>query len=365
MIFDPERQYSSYSKASLFLGEPLGLHDTIHTPYPIFEKYFQQMRKDGWAEWEVPMSPAVISDFAALPKDTQNIMFATIAWQWEADSVASRGILQVFAPFITNSELYRVWAEITNNEVTHAATYSHIVKSMFDDYEGALKRILDIKQNFARLNTVLEVLEDLQKAGCRYTLGMVPNNNILYRKVLKGVIALFLMERIQFMSSFAITNVVCSNGRLQPPKLLVQKIASDELNIHVQVDKAVIDIERRTERGANVYTDLFSEIEELFQEVVNAELANANFLFANTETGIAGLSLEKLKQWVLFCAKDAHSFLRLTSEWNFPVENPLPDMDMFTQVGMIDSAPQEIATPVYRLNTIAPGDLTKQWEILE
>jgi len=364
MLFDTGKTSASYKQSPLFLGDYLGLHDTIHQPYPVFENLYQRMVKANWVEWEVPMTPAIVSEYASLPEDAQFLMFATLAWQWEADTLASRSILSGFSPFITNSELLRVWALITSNEFTHAATYSHVVKSMFNDSEGALEKIVKIKENFARMDKVMSVMQTLSKEGCKYALGVVRNDQSLYNTVILGVAALFLMERIQFMASFAITNVICANGLLQPVKLLVQKIAQDELNIHVQVDKAVIAIEKGTERGSIAFAQLSNEIEQLFAEVVQAELQNARFLFNNGGRNIAGLSLPKLERWIMFCAKDAYTILGLTSTWSFPDENPMPDMNLFTNVGSIDSAPQEIPPPVYLLNSIQPGNPDRKFALV-
>src|SRR5690625_4478005 len=98
-----------------------------------------------WDENEFDYS-SCNADFKKANRSTYDMMIKTLAWQWEADSVASRAIAPVLAPFITSSELWAAWQRISDNEVIHAATYSEIVRNSFDDPSVIIDEILRVEE---------------------------------------------------------------------------------------------------------------------------------------------------------------------------------------------------------------------------
>jgi len=60
-------------------------------------------------------------EFKTRSKSLVDRMVKTIAWQWEADSIAANSILTTLAPFITSTEAFAAWSVITASEVVHAA----------------------------------------------------------------------------------------------------------------------------------------------------------------------------------------------------------------------------------------------------
>lgn len=230
-IFNINKTPEQYSNSSLFLGEKPGLFDTINKKFPKIWKLYKEMKSLDWDENEVDYTQCN-NDFKNCPKSVSDMMIKTLAWQWEADSVASRAIAPVLAPFISSPELWACWQRISDNEVIHAATYSEIVRMSFDNPSEVLSEILSIKESVNRLETVGKVLEDLYITSHKYALGQVGNNQETYDILYKGIIALLMLERIQFMASFAITFTIADAGWFQPIGTIVKKIAQDELEIH-------------------------------------------------------------------------------------------------------------------------------------
>jgi ribonucleoside-diphosphate reductase beta chain len=60
------------------------------------------------------------------------------------------------------------------------------------------------------------------------------------KNLLKYYFAMLLLERIQFMASFAITFTIAKTGLFQAIGQAVKKIAQDELEVHVEFRKQVI-----------------------------------------------------------------------------------------------------------------------------
>ena len=235
------------------------------------------MKSLDWDENEFDYSSCNIQ-FKTCPKSTADMMIYSLAWQWGSDSVASRAIAPVMAPFISDSSLWAAWQRISDNEIVHASTYSEIVRMSFDDPAKVLGEILQIKESLARMDSVTRTLSDLYWASHQYALGLISEEDA-YDKLMMGIIALLLLERLQFTASFSITFTICSTGLFQPIGKAVQKIAQDELEVHAELDKAVLRIELATERGKKFYEKYQPAIKQLCDEVVETELRWTDYLF--------------------------------------------------------------------------------------
>jgi ribonucleoside-diphosphate reductase beta chain len=352
--FNTEKTPEQYRiQSPLFFGEDPGLFDTVNKHYPRIWQLYKEMKSLDWSEDEFDYSQCNL-DFKNCPKPVYEMMIRTLAWQWEADSVASRSIAPVLAPFITDSSLWAAWQRVSDNEVLHASTYSEIVRMSFDNPEHVLKEILAVKESLIRLTNIKEVFDDLYQASHKYALGLIKSDEA-YDSLFMGIVALLLLERVQFMASFAITFTICSINWFQPVGKAVQKIAQDELEIHVELDKEVLRIELQTERGQSTYNRLKPRIQKLFDEVVNAELAWADYLFSEGRE-LVGANANIIKSWVMFNAAPVHKFLNLDGDYKFPKHNPMPHMEDWINIGNTQAAPQEQDNNAYKVGTIVRDD---------
>lgn len=344
-----------YQKPQLFLGESQGLFDTVNKHYPQIWALYKTQKSMDWDENEFNYS-SCNADFKQCSRATYDMMIKTLAWQWEADSVASRAIAPVLAPFITSTELWAAWQRISDNEVVHAATYSEIVRNSFDDPSVILEEILRVEQAHQRLKRVVKAFEDGYHASHRYALGQLPNDQATYNTVFKMVVALFCMERIQFLASFAVTFAICDTGMFQPIGKAIQKIAQDELEIHAELDRAVLVHELTTPRGKQAFLECRSDIQLMIEEVVDGEMIWVDYLFSEGRE-LVGVNAERLKAWTLYCAKDVFYTLGFTeSKYDFPKENPLRFMSKWLNISMTQASPQEQDIAAYKVGIMQRTD---------
>ena len=117
---------TDYERPQLLMGQKQGLFDTVNKHYP--EIWNSTKRRNRWIGTRTSLTTALaMPSLKSCSKSTYDMMIKTLAWQWEADLVASRAIAPVLAPFITSSELWAAWQRISDNEVVHAAIYSEII----------------------------------------------------------------------------------------------------------------------------------------------------------------------------------------------------------------------------------------------
>ena len=225
-MFNNDNTTWKSGKYPLFLGEAPALYDSINVTHPkMFELYKAQKATD-WDEAEIDLSQSKIG-MLTCPPELRDVMVKNLALQWEFDSVASRSIAPLFAPFITNSEF---WAAILKNseiEVLHALTYSEIVRQCIPDPNTIFEEIHHNEHIMGRMEPVAKAFNDLRIAGAKYILGLITDEEA-YPIVIKALIALFCLERGQFVVSFSATfAVVDAYGDFQGIGTLVQKIMMD------------------------------------------------------------------------------------------------------------------------------------------
>lgn len=360
-VFNVDKTAEQYSeKSPLFFGPSPGLFDTVNKHYPKIWSIYKTMKSLDWDESEFDYQQCEL-DFKNCPKSVYDMMIRTLAWQWEADSVASRAIAPLLAPFISDSSLWAAWQRVSDNEVIHAATYSEIVRLSFADGSKVLKDVLEVKESLHRLGMVKEVFDQLQFASHTYALGNCSVEEA-YEKLFKAVIALLVLERIQFMASFAITFTICAANYFQPIGKAVQKIAQDELEVHVELDKEVLRVELATARGQETYQKLKPWIKSLIDEVVEGELVWTDYLFSEGRE-LTGTNAKTVKNWVLFNARDVYEFLDIESDYKFPKNNPMVHMEDWINIGKTQAAPQEQDNNQYKVNIIQRDDENANFDV--
>lgn len=360
-IFNVNKTDEDYKNISLLLGTEPGLFDTIHKKYPKIWNLYKEMKSLDWAEDEFDYSQCNV-DFKNCPKEVSDMMIKTLAWQWEADSIASRSIITILAPFITSSELWAAWQRISDNEVVHAATYSEIVRMSFDDPKKVLKEILEVKESLSRLEIVSKIFGDAHTLAHRYSLGEIENNQELYNQVYLTIATLLMLERIQFMASFAITFTICGSGLFQPIGKAVQKIAQDELEVHSELDKEVLRVERKTERGKIAHEAMKGPIKEVFEEVVNSECIWVDYLFSEGRA-LVGANADLVKSWLLFNARSVSDFLGIETDIKMPRSNPMPNMEKWLNMNKQQAAPQEQDLAAYKVGAFVQDDQNVEFEV--
>lgn len=352
---------TDYESVSLFLGkQDNGVFDTIHKQYPEIWKLYKTMKSLDWSEDEFDYSTCNV-EFKTCDKSTYDMMIKTLSWQWEADSVASR-IAPLVSSFVTSSELWAAWQRVSDNEVIHAATYSEIVRNSFDDPNEIIDEILKVEESLSRLTGVAKAMSECYEVSHQYALGQIPNNQETYNSAFMFTVALLILERIQFMASFAVTFAICDTGIFQPIGKAVQKIAQDEFEVHVQLDKAVLRNELKTERGKIALEQCKGKIKTLVDEVLYSEYEWVDYLFSEGRE-LVGLNAKVLKQWTAYNAADVYNFLDVEAPEKLPTKNPLKFMENWLDISKTQASPQEQDNAQYKVGIMRRTDNDDEFDV--
>jgi len=343
--------YSQYEKTPLFLGENPGLVDSINKQYPVLWNLYKKLKSLDWDENEFNFASCK-KEFETCDKNTYDMMIKTLAWQWEADSVVSRSVTGIGANLTSSAELWALWQRIGDNEALHSLTYSEIVRTSFDDPNIILQEVLKVKEAHKRLKPLTDALDTVYTISHKLALGLLTKDDPdVYDAIILYVVALYVLERIQFMSSFAVTFAIAESGQFMPIGKAVQKICQDEYEIHSRADSEILRIEYQTERGRSSIERQRSIIKTMIDTTVDAEKQWCHYAFSEGRE-LTGLSVEKLFDWVLYSSKELYEFFNVPCNYPIPEKNPLKFMEKWINMGKMQSSPQEEKIGNYMLGMI-------------
>lgn len=365
-VFNKDKTIEEYAKYDLFFNGDPGLLNTVHRKYPKNFELYKEMKSLDWSEDEFDYSKCFL-DFKNVNKDMSNMMLETIMFQYEADSIAGQYPFTLIAPFQPCMEVLASELAINTNELVHAFTYSEIIRLSFDNPEEVLQDMLAKTDTFERMELVNTRLAEFQRLSTTYAYYQTcksqeeleqfeaENKLELPGQLIVFYFIMFLLERIQFMASFAITFTICKQGPFQPIGQAVKKIAQDELEVHSEHRKEVLKvlIREHPEAFAHVKDNLI----DLYTAVVESELEWTDKLFHNRS--LSGTNAELIKSWVLYNAKAVANFIGIineTSQYAYPESNPIPFLADWFNMNSTQTAPQEIDSPAYKLGVMTRDD---------
>ena len=347
---------------SLFLQEKTGLIDNIHIRHPNIFDFFKKMKALDWDHNEFSFD-SCIQEFKACSSTVYDAMIKTLAWQWEADSIAARSLIPIVAPFVSSTALWLAWTRVADNEGLHALTYSEIVKGSFENPNDVMAEILAETKALQRLETVATVFEHVYQVSHRVALGVISKESYsAYDAIFMFVVTLLALERIQFTSSFAVTFAIADSGMFLPIGKAVQKIASDELSIHVPLGKAIITNELATKQGKASYDRNAMLIRRIVKDITQAELDQVDYILPEGKE-LIGLNNQSLKDWVLFGTTNVCEFLNIPSEYKLVNKNPLGYMNDWIDINASQGSPQEQQLGNYLLGGLKNNTIGKVYDI--
>lgn len=353
---------NTVNNKSLFLQERHGLVDSIHKKHPEIWTLYKSMKRLDWDENELDYS-SCLADFKNCPAHISDAMIKTLAWQWEADSIASHSLSSIVSQFVTSDELWAAWQRIGDNEVLHSFTYSEIVRNSFEDPAKVMETILAETEALRRLNVVADVFSRTHHISHKLALNMIDrDSNEAYDTIMLFTIALLALERIQFMASFAITFHIVDHNWFIPAGKAVQKIQTDELSVHVKLDKAIITNELGLAKGRASFERIKDDVYKVISEVIESELAWTKYLFKD-HPNLFDLNESKMREWVFFNATDVYDFLKLENPYKRVSVNPLPYMNDWTDINNNQASAQEERVANYLLGGIKNTTDGKKYEI--
>jgi ribonucleoside-diphosphate reductase beta chain len=149
----------------------------------------------------------------------------------------------------------------------------------------------------------------------------------------------------------------------QPIGDAVQRIAQDEVEIHVPFGKANIASLMATDRGREAFKNNRHLIVALLNEAIAGEDRWVDVMHEDGHEH-TGMSPSSLKRFNYFGGTDVATFLGIREDVNFPMveSNPLPYMNGRVNLRSTQASPQEAPPVAYMVNTVTRDDQGKTFD---
>lgn len=333
----------------MFLGDTLGLLDEAHVTYPEIESLRDQLIAKNWRWDEIDLTKdaAAIQNPSLAPE--VDILVKNLSFQSVGDSLASCSIYDMLAPFCTNTELKTTLQFWSYNESVHALAYSFINKTVFTDPNQLIEDTKQAEEVLKRANVVQGVFSDLFYSGCKYTLGELEDKHEIAKKLCVAIGTLLGLEAISFTASFASTfSLARTTGEFQGIASILQLIL-DEERLHAKIDLNMLSALKSDFPEA--YAEALPDIEKALNKTVQLEFEWSDWLFSEGRR-MLGLNSGLLKRYIAYLATPIFKHLELNAEFDFVEEDVLPWMKDYSELDVIQVAPQELQTNNYLGNTI-------------
>lgn len=329
-------------KYPLFLGDDLGFPDTVNITYPVLEELYQKQLAQIWNEFEIGLQQDRV-EMASLPVGTVSPMRLTVLTQALSDAMASRTISAVMMPYASNPEFENLLNLWTFFETIHNRTYAHIIKQTFDNPEEMLEQAYDDERIMLRSQAILDAFDD--------AANLPVGASLLDAKVaiLKAFTALFALEAIMFMSSFAVTFGIAETGVFQGIGKLVELICKDEV-LHTRMDYEVLNILIGEGTWGEALEVARPEMKIILDDVVSHELSWSEYVFE--EGQVVGLTPALLQDYVQHMAKPVYDALGVQYDFTVVDDNPLKYMDKYIDSSVMQVANQELQSGQYQIGAI-------------
>lgn len=345
-VFNAENTGHLTGNYPLFFGDELGLTDTITRPYPVLEDLYQAQLAQIWNEFEVDLTQDRQDMLSADPELVETMQF-TILWQSLADSVASRSIASILSPYISNADLEGWYNIVQFFETIHSRTYQHIIKQTFVDPTKAISDCYANMEVLKRANVLVEAFDNI--------IALDENSSEEDKKeaVYLGLAALYMLEGLNFMASFAITFGIVNNASVMAGiGENVRMICRDEM-LHALGGREIWKILEK--QDPETMNRIRPKLQELYDAIVQGEYDWTDHLFSDGRS-VPRLNADLVKQYVDYMGQPIAETLKVKCKT--VDKNPLPYMDKFIDTSKVQNAMQEKQSGSYLINAIlAPKDL--------
>lgn len=345
---------------SVFLPEAPGALNTIYLSHQKLWDLYKQLRSLDWDANEFSHERSKTEMTTASRSDVDKIT-KTLLWQWEADSTASRVIMDFLSAFNPGTELSALAQRISENEALHSHSYSEIVKNTYE-IDSIIDLIHSDMNPVRRLNTVASVFSNCINVANRVRVGELDRNSLEAKSaILVFFGAMIILERIQFTASFNVTFTYGDRGSWNSIAKTVQKIATDELSIHVKSWKYCFANEAALPEYKAVLPEVMSTLEQVCSEVLKSELAFCDILFSDGQdierAGKSAITCSILKESVRFEAQHVYQFFGFDLPFALIEKHPMPHTIQWKDINSTQTSPQEELTGNYLLGGFV-SDLT-------
>lgn len=355
-----QNQYD-HLQAPMFLGQSVNVARYDQHKYPFFDQLTQKQLSFFWRPEEIDLSRDRI-DFQLLSDAEKHIFIANLQYQTLLDSIQGRSPNMAFLPISSLPEL-ETWIETWSfSETIHSRSYTHILRSLFDDPSPIFDDIVGHSQISQRAQDISHYYDDLiQQVHCANTLGygihhigsreITVTTQSVKKALYLALHAVNALEAIRFYVSFACTFAFSEQKKLEGCGKIMKLIARDEA-LHLSGTRKMIQLIHQGDDPEllQIARASQSEARQIFLDAVAQEKAWANYLFR--QGSMLGLNAVILSQYIDYLSYFRMKAVDLDVSALQPTGHPIPWIRSYLHSDHVQVAPQEVEVSSYLVGQV-------------
>jgi len=306
-------------------------------------------------------------DYANMYFKLQELYLKNLKFQKLLDSVAGRGVLEVFLPITTSPQLESWWTQHGFFETNiHSETYEEMIKALPVDAKKIFDDIMINPNILSRAKDITDAFNDTVKWNARMILhdenDAVPYNQHEHMKsAVLSLYALNILEAGLFKTSFMTSFAFKENGLMNATGDAITKINLDEQKHYGLTVYLINRLKKDPE-----WIAAFNEVEDiaigLYRKAVNADYMWIDYLFED-DVELMGISSNILKEYVKY------NTYKMTNAIGLPnvtdkVENSCSWANKYNKISAIQTAQKEKSGIAYKLGIVDKTMLVEDWDDL-
>lgn len=336
------------TKETMFLGESVNVARYDKQRYPFLEKLTEKQNSFFWVPQEIDLSKDRI-DFGMLPDHEKHIFLSNLKYQILLDSVQGRAPNIAFLPIVSLPELETFIETWSYFETIHSRSYTHIIRSVFDDPSATLDSIINTDAVVDRAQSVTKYYDDLIRYTNMYSLGHDFGVHALKRALYLTLMSVNVLEGIRFYVSFACSFSFAERKIMEGNAKIIKLIARDEA-VHLSATQFILNnIVKEDPDFARIAEETRDEVRQIFREAAEQEIAWAHYLMKDGST--MGLTVGILENYVKHLTNTRMNALGLAPLFE-ETKNPIPWISNWLVSDNVQVAPQETEITSYLVGAI-------------
>ena len=355
-----DENYIDFLKEPLFFGKGRNSQRFDVLKYPFYDNTNDKMLGCYWRPDEIDVSRDK-RDFHQMPQNMKDTYTRVLQKLIFLDSVQGRGMLQTFGNLITNPEFENcvtTWQFFEGS--IHSRSYTHILRSVYDNPTEIFDASFDIKQltSLAKEtsksydNCWNQALAYLYETNTNFGNKRIEASEDFKKALLYLLLEINILEGIRFYSGFAtIWSMHYAQGFMERTTKILQLICRDE-NLHLQLTQYTLRLLRdsKEEGFQKLYADLEQWLPSIYEAACEQEFEWIDFLFEGG--AFLGMSPDLAKAYIKYICN--RRLKTLGAEILYPdfIKNPIPWVDSYINSDANEVLPQEVEITNYKFDIL-------------
>lgn len=298
-----------------------------------------------WRPNEISLNQDKTDFYYKLTDNERFIFTENLKYQTVLDSCQGRAPNLAYLPLCTSNELERFITAWSFMEVIHSESYTHMLRSVYQDPQLIFDNIISNKPILNRADSVSQYYDELLTLSYAWLTNKHSNLKLLKEALFKSLVATNALESLRFQVCFSCNFAFNEDGKMEGSTKIMRLIARDEI-LHYVATQHILNIMLNNEDNDLEMNAIAQEnlpfITNLYNQVANQEKEWARYIFNNGS--LNRLSVTDLEGYIDYLKYRSLDSLGIKQS---PVENPIPWINAYFDTHQLQYAPQEVEISNY------------------